>query len=336
MKRRVNHLLLLGLCGLVSMAACGENGGDPSQDTISITITSPATQTYVNGLVQVTVAVTGEVSRVELLVDDRVVGQSEVAPYTINWDTTAGDEALFRLRVVAYGPREVQQSSVEHQVVVDRTPPTVELVDLNLPYVFSGEATLEAASSDANGVVEMRLAIDGVDQTDCTVDSCQVTWDTLTVADGAAELTAEAVDGAGNVTTLVRPVAVVNDGTIVTFYDGSGTGLYAIPANWADLDLHQKRHFDMPAATTEVMAVGQWYDVTWEMEVDLGIGFCPHSGVTQVEQIDDGGQILLHHTTDATDLSPEEWFLHIGTSPGFDMEGHIDDGTYFALTVAVY
>ena len=84
MKRRVNHLLLIGLCGLVSMVGCSEKSGDDNQDTISIAITSPASQTYVGGVVQVTVAVTGEVSRVELLVDDQLVGESSTAPFNIN------------------------------------------------------------------------------------------------------------------------------------------------------------------------------------------------------------------------------------------------------------
>lgn len=339
MKRRVNHLLMVGICGLISMTGCGEKSGDDNQNTISIAITSPATQTYVNGVVQVTVAVTGEVSRVELLVDDQVVGQSTNPPFNINWDTGAQDEALFRLRAVAYGPGDIQQTSGEHQVFVDRTPPTVEIADLGLPYIFSGTQTLELVGGDDRELVELRLLIDGVEQAGCTVAFCQVSWDTLTVADGPAEIIAEAVDGAGNVTTLVRPVAVVNDGTIVTFYDGAGNGLYSIPANWAELDLHQKFHFDMPTGVTEVMAIGQWYDTAWEMEVDLGTGFCPHSGVTQVEQIDDGGQIVLSYLAadhGVTEFVEEEWFLHIGTSPEFDMDGHIDEGTYFALTVAVY
>ena len=240
---------------------------------------------------------------------------------------------------MAYGPGDLQQTSGELQVIVDRTPPTVALVDLNLPYILSGVQTLELVGGDENELAELRLLIDGVEHGCTPPASCQVTWDTLTVADGPAELTAEAVDAAGNITTLVRPVAVVNDGTVVTFTDGSGTGLYAIPANWADLDLHQKFHFDMPTGVTEIMAIGQWYDTAWEMEADLGTGFCPHSGETQVEQIDDGGQIVLHYSAadhGVTEFVEEEWFLHLGTSPGFDMDGHIDEGTYFALTVVVY
>jgi len=338
MKRRVNHLLLVGLCALLSLAGCGESrNGD--ENTISIAISSPATQTYVNGLVQVTVTVTGAVSRVELLVDDVVVGESAVAPFNINWDTSTVGEALYRLRAVAYGAGSAQQTSVEHQVVVDRTPPTVELAGLTLPYILSGQATLEVAGTDNIELAALRLFIDGVEQTGCTVDSCQVSWDTLTVADGPAELTAEAVDGAGNVTTTVRPVVVVNDGTVVSFTDGAGSGLYTIPANWAVLELHQKYHFDMPGGVTELMAIGQWYGLDWQMEVDLGIGFCPDSGVTQVEEFDAGGQIVVIYTAadhGVAEFAPEQWFLHIGTGPDFDMDGHIDDGTYFALTVVLY
>lgn len=337
MKRRVNHLLTIGLCGLLSQA-CGQSR-DGDDNTISIAISSPATQTYVSGLVPVTVAVTGEVSRVELLVDDVVVGESAVAPFNINWDTSTVDEALYRLRAVAYGPGSAQQTSVELQVVVDRTPPTAELAGLTLPFILSGQVTLEVAGTDNAELVELRLLIDGVEQADCTVDSCQVSWDTLTVADGPAELTAVAVDGAGNVTTTVRPVVVVNDGTVASFTDGSGSGIYTIPANWSALDLHQKYHVDLPAGVTEMMAIGQWYALDWQMEVDLGTGFCPDSGVTQVEEYDVGGQIVVSYTAadhGVAEFAPEQWFLHIGTGPDFDMDGHIDDGTYFALTVVLY
>ncbi len=339
MNRRVNHLLMVGLCGLVSMAGCSEKKGDDNQNTISVAITSPVTQTYVSGQVQVTMQTTGEVSRVELLANDQVVGESSVAPFNISWDTDAGDEALIQLRAVAYGPQDEQQSSATLQVIVDRTAPTADFANLNLPYIMQGQQEVEVVAADDSELAELRLLIDGVEQTGCTVASCVVTWDTLTVADGPAELTIEAVDAAGNLTTIVRPVAVVNDGTITTFYDGSGNGLYSIPTNWADLDLHQKFHFDMPTGTTEIMAIGQWFDTSWEMEADLGIGLCPHSGVTQIEQIDDGGQIILSYTAadhGVAEFAVEEWFLHIGTSPDFDMDGHIDEGTYFALTVALY
>ncbi len=339
MKCRVNHLLLVGLCGIISMAGCSENSGDDQHNTISIAITSPETQTYVNGMVVVTVAVTGEVSRVELLVNDQVVGESTVAPFNLNWDVSSADEALYRLRVVAHGVGDAEQTSSEVQVLLDRTPPTLDIADLTLPYIFSGLETIELTSADENELSELRLYIDGVEQADCTVESCLISWDTLTVADGPAEISAEAVDAAGNVTTLVRPVAVVNDGTVQAFSDGAGSGLYAIPANWADLDLHQKFHIDMPSGVTEIMAIGQWYDVTWEMETDLGTGFCPHSGVTLMEQIDEGGQTILGFTAadhGVTEFVEEQWFIHIGTSPDFDMDGHIDDGTYYALTFVIY
>jgi hypothetical protein len=339
MKRRVNHLLLVGLCGLFSLVGCSQKGGGEQQNTITVSITSPENQTYLGGLVQVTMAVTGEVSRVELLANDAVVGESAVAPFNISWNTDTLDETVYRLRAVAYGPGETQGTSAELQVIVDRTPPLVEFSNLSLPYVLSGSQTIVVGGADENELASLRLLIDGAAQPGCTAASCEIDWDTLTVADGPAELTAEAVDAAGNITTLVRPVAVVNDGTIVTFSDGAGSGIYTIPQNWAELDLHKKFHFDMPAGITEIMAIGQWFDMGWEMEVDLGIGFCPHSGVTQVEQIDDGGQIVLHYTAadhGVAEFVVEEWFLHIGTSPDFDMDGHIGQSTYFALTAVVY
>jgi Bacterial Ig domain len=339
MKCRVNHLLMVGLCGIISMVGCSENSGDDNQNTISIAITSPETQTYVNGQVQVVVAVTGEVSRVELLVDGQVVGESVVAPFNINWDASDEAEGLYRLRAVAYGPADEEQTSAEHQILLDLTSPSLDFDGLGLPYIFSGTETIELVGADENELAELRLFIDGVEQPDCTPASCQVSWDTLTVADGPAELSAEAVDAAGNVTTLVRPVAVVNDGTVVDFSDGSGTGLYSIPADWAVLDLHQKYHVDMPAGVTEIMAIGQWYDVTWQMETDLGIGFCPDSGMTYVEHYDEGGQVVLSYTAadhGAAEFVSEQWFIHIGTGPDFDMDGHIDDSTYFALTFVIY
>jgi len=338
MKRWVNHFLFVGLCGLVSMAACKDSGsGD--QNTITAAITSPANQSYVTGQLEVTVDVTGEVERVELLVDDQVVGESTVAPFTITWDTTAGDETMYRLRVVAYGPGTAWGTSLETQVIVDRTAPTAEFAGLTLPYVLSGEVTFDVSAEDAGEVAEVRLLIDGSLHDTCTAAPCTFVWDTTALVDGAAELTAEVVDTAGNVTTLVRPVAVVNDGTIITFFDGSGTGLYDIPEGWETLDIHEKYHFDMPAGTTEIMAIGQWFDADWEFIVDIGTGFCPHSGTPITNLTDTGGQVIVHHT--AADLSlteyvQEQWFLHIGHGPAMDLSTMVGEGTYFALTAVLY
>ncbi|MFH2006527.1 MAG: Ig-like domain-containing protein [bacterium] len=338
MKQWVNHLLLVGLCGLVSLAACKDSGGG-DQNTITVAITSPTNQSYITGQLQVTVDVTGEVDRVELLVDDQVVGESAVAPYTIPWDTSTTAESLHRLRVVAYGPGTSQSTSQETMVVIDRTAPTVDFSSLTLPYVLSGETTIEVSAADQGEVAEVRLLIDGELHDACTATPCSFVWDTTTLADGPAELTAEVTDAAGNVTTLVRPVAVVNDGTIITFIDGSGTGLYDIPEGWENLDLHEKYHFDMPAGTTEVMAIGQWFNADWQMIVDTGTGFCPHSGTSLANVTNTGGQVIVRHAAadlGLTEYVQEQWFAHIGHGAAMDLSTMVGEGTYFALTAVLY
>lgn len=89
--------------------------------------------------------------------------------------------------------------------LADTTPPTVSLEAL--PASVSGTVTLEATASDDVAVAEVRFfagesTIGSDDSAPYAID-----WDSTSVADGNVDLTAEAVDTAGN-TSMSDPVTV--------------------------------------------------------------------------------------------------------------------------------
>ena len=125
----------------------------------------------------------------------------------------------------------------------------------------------------------------------------------------------------------------------MTFSDSTGLTTYTIPENYASLDLHKKVHWDMPAGTTSIMAVGQWERAEWPFEVAIGTGFCPHSGTKYADIELAGGQAVVNHTAAELSLAEyvqEQWFIHLGEGAGLDLAANVNQGTRVAFIVVLY
>ena len=79
----------------------------------------------------------------------------------------------------------------------DINPPTADLQALALP--VSGNVNLTATATDDVGVVQVSFFVDGTLIGSATTAPYQITWDSTTATDGDHDLTAEALDAAGNV-----------------------------------------------------------------------------------------------------------------------------------------
>ena len=113
--------------------------------------------------------------------------------------------------------------------------------------------------------------------------------------------------------TGIEDTGPVEDCQQVGWTDGSG-GTYLVNSAADD---HVKHHWDMPENAHKIIVVGTW-DSDWTMELDAGIGYCPHSGTTYHEDYNATGEVAYEVTPDAVNASDAvfeagvQWFAHFG------------------------
>jgi hypothetical protein len=339
MKRIPSHLLITCASALL-LVACGDDDGgsntNQNQSAITVTITSPASQSYVGSTVQVTGEVTGEVTQVALVVDEAIVAQATTAPWVLEWDASAASEAMHTLRLRATGVQGEVVSSADVLVIVDRTAPTLALPQLALPYVFAGTVQLTADAFDDNELAEVRLLVNGDLEATATTTPYTLPWDTTVLEDGPFTITVEAEDVAGNVASLAVPVMVVNDGTLVVLDEGA-TARFFVPTNYSEVDIDKKAHWTMPAGITRILAALQWDRPEWQLDLAVGTGYCPHSGEVLGDRVADvGGQLTVDLTPEGTAFGEEMHFIHLGPGANLDLAACVGLDTNAAFVVALY
>lgn len=334
-----NHLFFVVVLVVAAvLGACGASDSKP--DPIVVRITSPAAESYLRGSVTITVDVQGAADRVSLVVNGGVAQTVEAPPYQFTWDSDQVPEGAHSLEAIANGPRGATGRSGEIFVIVDRTPPALDLSGLTLPLVFSGaENVVNVVAEDELGIAHLRLYADEALVDQCDEGACAFQWDVSDLADGEVILSFEAEDLAGNVDWRDRPVLVVNDGTMVAFTEGAGTANWIIPEAWELMDIDLKYHFEMPAGVSATLAALQWTRTEWPFELAVGTGTCPHSGTTFALGETDGGQVILRHA--AADLQqsaydPLTWFVHLAPGADLNLGAHVGDGTRVAFVMVLY
>ena len=95
----------------------------------------------------------------------------------------------------------------------DTTPPEVTLNALASP--VAGTVTVSVTATDNVGVTQVDFFVDGNPIGSDTESAFEVQWDTTTVANGDHELTASAMDAAGNTATSVPLTVTVQNGGLV-------------------------------------------------------------------------------------------------------------------------
>jgi hypothetical protein len=97
-----------------------------------------------------------------------------------------------------------------------------------------------------------------------------------------------------------------------------------------------KHHWDMPAGKTKVIGHVTWSNPDWKMALDLGEGFCPHSGTSHGRVVGEGGALdleLVAMDVVGTETFDEgdQWFIHMGEA----MPINPDDGETCDYTFTV-
>ncbi len=113
--------------------------------------------------------------------------------------------------------------------------------------------------------------------------------------------------------TQVEDTGPEEDCQPVDWSDGS-SGTYVVNSAADD---HVKHHFDIPENVHRLVVTGSW-ECDWTMEMDVGIGYCPHSGDSYVEDYNASGEITLEATPEMVNEGDEvfeagvQWFNHFG------------------------
>src|SRR5271155_548481 len=193
----------------------------PAGPTVSIT--SPANNSTVNGTVTVSAAASDSagIASVQLQVDGANVGAAlTTAPYNFSWNPTSVPNASHTLTAVATDTGENSATSAVVKVTVnnsDTTPPTVSITSPANNSTVSGVVTVNATASDNVAVASVQLQVDGANVGAADTSSPYTfSWGSNSVANGSHTLTAVAKDTSGNKTTSAGVKVTVSNSTDTT------------------------------------------------------------------------------------------------------------------------
>ncbi|MEM9056601.1 MAG: pullulanase-type alpha-1,6-glucosidase [Pseudomonadota bacterium] len=200
----------------------------------SVSITQPTEGTMVAGNVAIRATATDAFAIVEtrFFVDGDLLGSDstpEGDEYSITWDTGVLGDGQRVLTAETedssgnVGVADAVMVTVDSSLLDDSAPPEVTLDPV--PSTTTGMVTLSAQASDPQagletptGVAEVRFFFDpdsgagGATLIDSdNTEPYSVTWDSTGVANGGYTITAEAVDGAGNVATSAEQATTVSN-----------------------------------------------------------------------------------------------------------------------------
>lgn len=176
--------------------------GDPVIDTGPPTtdVTAPVDNATVSGNVAVTADAADDVAvtRVDFLVGATVIGSATTAPYTVDWDTTAGPDGPYSIESRAYDAAGNTTTSDPVSVTVlnaDGQPPSAPLNVLATPTSATSVGLSWTAATDNLSVVGYTIYRDG---TSVGTTSATTYSDAGLSALTPYSYTVTAADGAGN------------------------------------------------------------------------------------------------------------------------------------------
>jgi hypothetical protein len=193
----------------VQAAAGAVSSVDLQAPTVSIT--APVGSSSVAGVVAVDVAATDNkgVTRIDLLVNGKVVASDSTAPFAFSWDSTKVTNGMVELKAVALdaagnaGTSAPVPVNVANAVVGDTIAPTVNINNPVNGSKVSGKVSIKVSASDNLGVagIKQELYINGAKVASSLGGSLSYGWDTRKVKAGSYTLQAVARDAAGNTST---------------------------------------------------------------------------------------------------------------------------------------
>jgi thermitase len=186
--------------GAVTLAL---GGASPGGTAPSVSITTPAANTTVSGMVTTMASATSSsgISSVTFLVDGGLLCTVSVSPYSCAWNsgnyTNAGHSVSATARDSA-GGSSTASVAVTVSNGADVTPPSVSITSPAPGTRVSKTVSVTTSSSDNVGVVSVDLYVDNVLNATATAAPFSFKWNTSHAGSGSHTLQAVAHDAAGN------------------------------------------------------------------------------------------------------------------------------------------
>ena len=171
---------------------------DNSAPTMSID--SPGPGATLSGFVAIlsTTNDDGPIAGVQYFLDGAPLGaEVALAPFSLSWDTEQASDGPHTLTAVVRDVAGNTGSASAVDVTVDNGRPTVAITSPADQATVSGAVIAAATAADSTGVVDVKFFIDGVLRLTDDAPPYEFPWDTVTGADGAHTVTAEATDATG-------------------------------------------------------------------------------------------------------------------------------------------
>jgi len=208
---------------------------DPDTTAPTVSLIAPTEGATLTGVVQLSATASDDVAvnNVAFSVDGVQQGSTIItAPYETSFNTATVPNGVHAVRATAYDASgntaysEVSVTIDNQAPPADTTPPTVALTAPADGTTVSGDVIVTANAADDTGVAGVKFYLNGTQiGSEATIAPYSVTWNTTTVANGPAQLTAVARDAAGNTTASVAANVTINNVTPTTkFVSGIAPG----------------------------------------------------------------------------------------------------------------
>lgn len=180
-------------------------------DTISPTVmlTSPNNNETVSGNVSITATAEDNVAveRVEFRIDGALIAADTVAPFATTVDAASAASGYYTIEAKAFDTSgnaslaDTVQIVIEEPIVEtpDSLPPLVSILSPSSGSTLQKKTIVTASASDENGVVEMKVYVDGSVKATKAAGSLTWRWNTRKVSKGTHTIRIEAKDSFGNV-----------------------------------------------------------------------------------------------------------------------------------------
>jgi hypothetical protein len=224
--------------------------------------------------------------------------------------------------------------------VDDLQNPAVTIDNVTLFQALSGTFDVQVTATDDVGVDYVDLLVDGELAASGVEAPFTISWDTTAGASGVVSIAARVTDGAGK-TAETEPIQVVvtNGGEESALTEGNDAEL-SIPADFdGTQEVHVKHHWTTSAnGAMRVIALMQWEvpaeQDMWQIKIDIGTGFCPHSGTTYAtSDIIDTSPMIFDATPDDSFPASTQLFVHMQTANPYD---HLGESLPFSIRVFTF
>ncbi|HET6615556.1 MAG TPA: Ig-like domain-containing protein, partial [Dehalococcoidia bacterium] len=174
----------------------------------AVNITSPGDGATVSGTVSIAASANDAsgVQKVRFWVDNSYLSFDLTAPYSKNWNTIGWADGAHVIKVQAVDTVGNESAIVTVTVTIDSgdsTPPTVSITSPADGATVSGTAAISVSASDASGIQKVRFWVDnGYLSFDLTAPYTK-SWDTTGWGNGLHVIKVQAVDHAGNESSIV-------------------------------------------------------------------------------------------------------------------------------------